>query len=95
MYTQFEDKGKIFTKKVSKDEREVLVQTSKQKISGIIHVQTDLRLIDDLNTGRGFLAMTEAKIFDENENIISESDFLAINIDQIVWILPVNERVDK
>jgi hypothetical protein len=93
MYTQFEEKGKIFTNRVSKDELEVIIQTSKQKIHGTIHVQVDQRLIDDLNTSKGFLAITNAKIYDGNENLISESKFLAINIDQIVWILPVEEKV--
>ncbi len=95
MYTQFEEKGKIYTNKISKDQREVVIQTSKQKIFGTIHVQVDQRLIDDLNTSKDFLAMTNAKIFDDNENIISETNFLTINIDHIVWIMPVDEMVEK
>ena len=95
MYTQFEEKGKIYTQKISKDQREVIIQTTKQKISGNIYVQVDQRLIDDLNSSDNFLAVTDVKIFNENENVIYKSNFLAIDVHQIVWILPVDEVAEK
>jgi len=91
MITQFEEKGKIFTPKITKDQRQVLIQTTSQKIRGYFHVQTDLRLLDELNESNHFLALTDVEILDGNEIILHKSNFLAINTDQIIWILPTDE----
>jgi len=95
MITQFEEKGKIFTPKITKDQRQVLIQTTSQKIRGHFHVQTDLRLLDELNESNHFLALTDVEILDGNEIILHKSNFLAINTDQIIWILPTDEIVEK
>jgi hypothetical protein len=95
MITQFEEKGKIFTPKITKDQRQVLIQTTSQKIRGYFHVQTDLRLLDELNESNHFLALTDVEILDGNEIILHKSNFLAINTDQIIWILPTDEIVEK
>jgi hypothetical protein len=67
MITQFEEKGKIFTPKITKDQREVIIQTTTQKIRGFFHVQMDLRLLDELNESNHFLALTDVEILDVNE----------------------------
>jgi len=95
MITQFEEKGKIFTPKITKDQREVLIQTTTQKIRGFFHVQMDLRLLDELNESNHFLALTDVEILDVNEKVIYKSNFLAINTDQIIWILPSDEIIEK
>lgn len=95
MITQFEEKGKIFTPKITKDQREVLIQTTTQKIKGFFHVQMDLRLLDELNESNHFLALTDVEILDVNENVIYKSNFLAINTDQIIWVLPSDEIIEK
>jgi len=95
MITQFEEKGKIFTPKITKDQREVLIQTTTQKIKGFFHVQKDLRLLDELNESNHFLALTDVEILDVNEIVIYKSNFLAINTDQIIWILPSDEIIEK
>jgi hypothetical protein len=95
MITQFEEKGKIFTPKITKDQREVLIQTTMQKIRGFFHVQVDLRLLDDLNESNHFLALTDVEILDVNEKVINKSNFLAVNTDQIIWILPTDEKIEK
>ncbi|PKO10798.1 MAG: hypothetical protein CVU40_03875 [Chloroflexi bacterium HGW-Chloroflexi-2] len=95
MITQFEEKGKIFTPKITKDQREVIIQTTTQKIRGFFHVQMDLRLLDELNESNHFLALTDVEILDVNENVIYKSNFLAINTDQIIWVLPSDEIIEK
>lgn len=95
MITQFEEKGKIFTPKITKDQREVLVQTTTQLIRGFFHVQMDLRLLDELNESNHFLALTGVEILDLNKKVIYKSNFLAINTDQIIWILPTDEITEK
>ncbi len=95
MITQFEEKGKIFTSKITKDQREVIVQTNTHKIKGVLHIQTDLRMIDELNESNHFLALTRVSILDNNDVALYETNFLAINTDQIVWILPIDEMIIK
>jgi hypothetical protein len=95
MITQYEEKGKIFTTKVTKNQREVLIQTTTNKIRGFIHVQIDLRLLDELNESNHFFALTDVEILDVNEKVIYKSNFLAINTDQIIWILPSDEIIEK
>ncbi len=93
MYTQFEEKGKIFTQKITKEQKKVIIQTSQQKIIGTIHIQMDNRLIDELNGSNQFLAITDANIFDLENKLIHQSDFLSINTDQIIWVLPVEDEI--
>ncbi len=95
METQFEEKGKIFTPKITKDQNEVFVQTTTQMIKGELHVQIDLRLLDEINESNHFLALTNAEILDVDEKVLYKTNFLAINIDQIIWILPTNEIIEK
>jgi hypothetical protein len=95
MITQFEEKGKIFTPKITKDQREVIIQTTTQKIRGFFYVRMDLRLLDELNESNHFLAMTDVEILDVNEKVIYKSNFLAVNTDQIIWILPTDEIIEK
>ncbi len=95
MYTQFEEKGKIFTQKITKEQKKVIIQTSQQKIIGTIHIQMDNRLIDELNDSNKFLAITEASIFDFENNMIHQSNFLSINTDQIIWVLPVEDEIKE
>lgn len=94
MITQFEEKGKIFTSKITKNQREVLIQTTTQKVRGYFHVQMDLRLLDELNESNHFLALTDVEILDVNENVLYKSNFLAINTDHIIWVLPIEEIVE-
>jgi len=93
MYTQFEEKGKIFTQKITKEQKKVIIQTLQQKIIGTIHIQMDNRLIDELNGSNQFLAITDANIFDLENKMIHQSDFLSINTDQIIWVLPIEDEI--
>jgi hypothetical protein len=95
MITQFEEKGKIFTPKITKDQREVIIQTNTQKIRGFFYVRMDLRLLDELNESNHFLALTDVEILDVNEKVIYKSNFLAVNTDQIIWILPTDEMIEE
>lgn len=95
MYTQFEEKGKIFTQKITKEQKKVIIQTSQQKIIGTIHIRMDNRLIDELNDSNQFLAITDVNILDSENKIIHQSDFLSINTDQIIWVLPIEDEIKE
>ena len=88
MFKDFDEKGKIFTNVVSKVPIEVIIQTVSARIHGEIHVKPDERLKDELNQSEQFLAVTNAKILDQEGNPPYESQFLTINKNQIIWIIP-------
>jgi hypothetical protein len=92
MYTQFEEKGKIYTKVIKKKRVPSVIQTNTQRIEGIVYVGLEDRLIDELDHHHSFLPVTEAVIFDSKGKKIHETTFLAVQVSQIVWILPVEEE---
>lgn len=91
MVTQFDDKGKIFTTVITKKPIDVVIQTQTHQITGKVFYRPDNRLIDELNANNIFLAVTNAKILGSKKEVLFTSDFLTVNINQIIWILPVEE----
>jgi len=47
-----------------------------------------LRLKDELNGQERFLAVTDAVVNDLQNNQLYQAGFLAVNVDQIIWIIP-------
>lgn len=92
MYTQFDEKGKIFTKIIKKKKVHAVVQTEHQRIEGYVYIEPEERLIDELEKHVSFLPITDATIFNENGKKIQEASFLAVRLSQIVWILPLDEE---
>lgn len=91
MVTQFDDKGKIFTQVISKKPVAVVIQTVQQTIRGTIHVRPTERVIDELNHSQPFLAVTEADVLAEDGSVAYTCNFLTLNTDHIVWIIPSDE----
>ena len=95
MSVRFDDKGKFFTDIVSKESFPVIIQTLTQRIRGQYHIRPGKRLIDDINHSDLFTAITKAIILDHSGNEIFRCDFLALNQNQIIWILPEDELQKK
>lgn len=92
MYTQFEEKGKIFTNVITKKPVRVIIQTSSHRIEGDVHVRPDLRLIDTLKAEEPYLAVTDAMVFSSaGEQPLYTTRFISINQVHIIWVLPVDE----
>ncbi len=91
MLDDFENKGKIFTPVIMKEPIEVYIQTIQHKIKGQIYIRPSDRLIDELNKTEKFIAVTNAAILNDEENEVFQSEFLTVNSDQIIWILPLAE----
>jgi hypothetical protein len=90
--TQWIDsKGKVFTNVVHKQERAVLIQTVTGLIQGHIYVHSDQRLIDEMNAGDRFLAVTNASVLDADGGVVHRADFLTLNKAHVVWIRPDDE----
>ncbi|WP_322807710.1 hypothetical protein [Thermanaerothrix sp.] len=92
MVTQFDEKGKFFTRVITKRPVNVVIQTPTHRIQGQVHVRPDERLKDELDQTGAFLAVTEAAVYDVNgEQVILRTHFLALQVQQIIWITPLEE----
>ncbi len=91
MVTQYDEKGKIFTQVISKKPVPVIVQTTQHTIRGILHVRPSERIIDELNASIQFIAITEANVLDPQGNLLYKSNFLTLNKEHVIWIIPDEE----
>lgn len=92
MVTQFDEKGKFFTRVITKRPVNVVIQTPTHRIQGQVHVRPDERLKDELDQTGAFLAVTEATVYDvSGEQVILRTHFLALQVQQIIWITPLEE----
>jgi hypothetical protein len=91
MSIRFDEKGKFFTDFVSKESVPVIVQTLTHRVKGNIHIRPGERLKDEINQGEPFFAVTEATIYDHGGKVIYRSDFLALNREHIIWIIPEDQ----
>jgi hypothetical protein len=89
MGTRYDEKGKIFTDTVSKEPIRVVIQTTTmQRIEGMIFVKPDERVKDELDHPERFLAVTNAQVYAPEGNLIQQCAFIAVNRDQITWLIP-------
>lgn len=91
MTNYFDEKGKIFTNVVAKQPVAVTIQTNQNLIQGEIYVRPGMRVKDELNGPERFVAVTKAVIFDAQGQERYQTNFLVLNTDQIVWIIPEEE----
>lgn len=93
MYSNFnyEEKGKIFTNTVTKKPIEALIQTTLHLIRGYVHIRPEERIKDVVNQEEPFLAVTAAKIFDNQGKTLYQSRFIAVNRAQILWLMPLDD----
>jgi hypothetical protein len=91
--TEFDDKGKIFTNIITKQPIRVIVQTEKYRIHGQMHITPSERLKDELNGSDQFVAVTNATVFDAAGNVTYRSNFLTLNRDFIVWLIPEDDII--
>jgi hypothetical protein len=95
MTIEFDDNGKFFTDIISKTPVPVLLQTVTHRIHGNIHVAQDRRLKDELDLPEKFIAVTGAVIYSADDQVLYHASFLAVQRDEIVWVLPDSEITDS
>ncbi len=64
----------------------VIVYTATHRIEGTYSKQSDIRLLDDLNSRKDFIPITNAKISGLLGEPPTQSDFLALNKRLVVFI---------
>ena len=95
MVVEFDEKGKFFTDVIAKDVIRSQIQTREQTILGYVHVRKGDRLSDEINQPSIFLAVTDAEVYNLEGELLHTSDFLAVNREQIVWLMPVEKRKSR
>jgi hypothetical protein len=88
-----DEKGKYYTSRLNKKTLQVVIATAAHIVRGTMYVMPDCRFRDDLNNNEHFIAVTDAEIFDLSGNTrLYNNDLLILNKDQIVWLLPQEEK---
>lgn len=77
--------------KVNKVALPVAIQTIQDLIVGEIYIRPIVRMIDDLIHADQFLAITNAVVYDKTGTIRYRADFMIINRDHIVYLIPKQE----
>jgi hypothetical protein len=95
MNVRYDEKGKFFTDVITKDPIPSIIQTLVTQISGNVHVRLNDRVKDELNRGEKFLAVTDAEVFNLQGQKISEAEFILINRDHIIWIIPKEDEAER
>jgi predicted ABC-type ATPase len=92
MTMRYDDKGKYFTDVISKQRVPAMIHTGNHFIRGHIHARHNQRLKDELNIVEPFIAVTDAVVYNNTGEELHRASFLALNRNQIHWIIPENEE---
>jgi hypothetical protein len=84
-----------FSDKIEKVAKRVVLQTSNEVILGDFHYRPRLRLIDELLSGDQYLAITNAIVYDRLGKVRFRANFLSVNRDHIVMLIPWEEMITK
>lgn len=96
MGTRYDEKGKLFTDAVKKEPVLVIIQTTTmQRIKGKMYVTPDERVKDELNHFERFLAVTDANVYEQDGSLFQQCAFMAVNREQIAWLIPQEELSTK
>ncbi len=92
MTIEFDEKGKFYTDVVLKNPVLTTIQTETHIIQGLVHVRQDERIKDALNRKTQFIALTDAELYNDQGELLYKSNFLAVNKDHIIWVIPNREE---
>jgi len=91
MSTLYDDKGKFFTTIISKKPVPVIIETTLGRIEGNFHIRPEDRIKDELNRSEEFIAVTDVRLFSPSGEKVMDCNFICLNREQIIWIVPVAE----
>ena len=95
MSIEFNDKGKYFTDIISKSAVPAIIQTVTHRIQGSIHVRVNERIKNELDRDESFLAVTDAKVFNEDGSVLYDAAFMSVARSKIVWVIPTEPANDE
>ena len=88
MDNRYDEKGKYFTQIVTKDPVPALIQTLMHRIQGNMHVRIGERIKDEVDRTAHFIAVTDATVFSLQGMKLYETEFILVNRDQVIWLIP-------
>ncbi len=93
---RFDEKGKFYTPRVTKDTLPALIRTADQVIVGHVYVRPDKRLKDDLSEDSSrFLPVTDARVYRAaDESLLYHSSLLLVSYQHIIMISPLEALAD-
>ena len=94
MASQIESQDAVSSQYISKKPTPVIIQTSHHRLHGNVHVGLGKRLKDELDGGLQFLPVTNVVVYGDDGQAVYHSQFLLINREQLVWILPDEDVID-
>lgn len=86
MSTEFDEKGKVFSRIVHKDIVYARIQTITHQIVGEIYLTHERRIKDELEFAEQFIAVTSPKVYKLDGTLAYEATFITINRNHIVWL---------
>jgi hypothetical protein len=91
MALEYDEKGKYYTDVIKKDVVLSQIQTNLHRIKGYLHIRVGERFSDEINRDSTFIAITNAEISNLDGEVIYFTEFLAVNRNQIIWMMPLKE----
>jgi hypothetical protein len=90
---RIDEKGKIFTERVSKGQKDVLITTLTGRIRGFIYITQGQRVKDMLNNdNERFIAVTDATASALDGSEVLAAALMAVNKDHIISVVPVDQE---
>jgi hypothetical protein len=80
-----------YSQKIEKVTVDVVIKTKQDIILGSLHIRPIVRMIDELLDADKFIAVTNAVVYDSRGNALFKTDFLALNRDDISYVVPQQE----
>jgi hypothetical protein len=87
-----DEKSKYYTNIINKDRIPSTIHTLVSRIDGNLHVRIDKRVKDEINQGEQFFAVTDATIFNLEGKKLYATEFMLVNREHVVWIVPHDEN---
>ena len=90
---RIDERGKLFTERVSKGQVDVLITTLGGHIRGFIYVSQGQRIKDMLNSGsERFIAVSDATASALDGSDVLAAGLMAVNKDHIISVIPVGRE---
>jgi hypothetical protein len=89
MEYRVDEKGKVFTERITKRAVPVVACIGDLIVRGTVHLKPDNRLKDELNDNEQFIAITQAHVLEHRgKRALYKTEALIVNKSQIAWIFP-------
>jgi hypothetical protein len=75
--------------------KKVVIFTRQFEIKGNLHIYEGVRLTDYINESKSFIAVTDVEVKRQTGEVVMESSFLDVSVDDIEIIIPEDAIISK